>query len=271
MDTRFVEANGLRFAYLEEGTGPLVLLFHGFPDTARSWDDLRPRIAGKGYRAVSPFMRGYAPTAVPAKDADQKTLGRDALSLIEALGEKSAIVVGHDWGASAAYGAAALEPSRVRKLFVVGIPHPATLRLTLPLLLGIRHFVAYKVPGAASRFAADDFAALRRIYKRWSPSWNPSDADLAAIRECFSNPGSLNAAFGYYRKLSFLVPDFMRRPITVPTVAFAGADDPAVTAEDYRRASRMFSNGYTVEEVPGGHFMHLEHPALFAERFLAHL
>ena len=58
---QFVDANGLRFGYLEEGSGPLVLLLHGFPDTAHTWDELRPRIAAKGYRAVSPFLRGYAP------------------------------------------------------------------------------------------------------------------------------------------------------------------------------------------------------------------
>jgi pimeloyl-ACP methyl ester carboxylesterase len=70
----FVDANGLKFAYLEEGTGPLVLMLHGFPDTAHTWDDLRPRIAAKGYRAVSPFTRGYHPTAIPDRDADQETL-----------------------------------------------------------------------------------------------------------------------------------------------------------------------------------------------------
>src|ERR1700756_3959635 len=92
----FVEANGLKFAYIEEGSGPLVLLLHGFPDTPHSWDDLRPRLAAKGYRAVSPFMRGYRPTAIPERDADIETIARDALGLIEALGEKSAIVIGHD-------------------------------------------------------------------------------------------------------------------------------------------------------------------------------
>src|ERR1700690_4202016 len=126
----FVDANGLKFAYLEEGSGPLVLLLHGFPDTAHTWDDLRPRIAAKGYRVVSPFMRGYRPSGIPDRDADQETLARDALALIDALGEKSAAVVGHDWGAAAAYGAAALDPGRVNKLISVGIPHPATLRPT---------------------------------------------------------------------------------------------------------------------------------------------
>src|SRR5262245_28844344 len=62
-DTRYVEANGLRFAYLEDGAGPLVLLLHGFPDTARTWDHIRPQIAAKGYRVVTPWLRGYAPTA----------------------------------------------------------------------------------------------------------------------------------------------------------------------------------------------------------------
>src|SRR5919106_4330838 len=86
------------------------LMLHGFPDTAHTWDDLRPRIAAKGYRAVSPFMRGYHPSAVPDRDPDQETLTRDPLALIEALGARDAIVMGHDWGASAAYGAAALGP-----------------------------------------------------------------------------------------------------------------------------------------------------------------
>lgn len=164
-----VEANGLSFAYLEEGKGPLVLLLHGFPDTARSWDHARPRIAAKGFRAVSPWMRGYAPTAIPDRDADLETLARDALALIEALGERSAILVGHDWGAAASYAAASLDPARIQKLCTIAIPHPATLKPSPKNLWAARHFIAYKLPGAAGRFARDDFAALPVIYKRWSP------------------------------------------------------------------------------------------------------
>src|SRR4051812_46893446 len=140
-ETHHVEANGLRFAYLEEGRGPLVLLLHGFPDTAHSWDHVRPRIAARGLRAVSPWMRGYAPTAIPPRDADFETLARDALALITALGETSAVIVGHDWGAAAAYGAAALEPARVARLIPVGIPHPATLKPSPINLWRARHFV----------------------------------------------------------------------------------------------------------------------------------
>jgi pimeloyl-ACP methyl ester carboxylesterase len=270
-ELHFVDANGLRFAYLEEGTGPLVLMLHGFPDTPHTWDDLRSRIAAKGYRAVSPFMRGYHPTAIPDRDADQETLARDAIALVDALGASEAIVIGHDWGASAAYGAAALGPERVKKLFVLAIPHPATLKPTLKKLWGVRHFAVYKLPGAPERFARNDFAALPEICRRWSPSWRPDPNEFDPVRASFSNRESLNAAFGYYRKLSPIPSASLKARITVPTVVFAGLDDPIAEPADYRGAARMFAGDYIVEEVDGGHFMHREHPDAFAERLLAHL
>ncbi len=270
-DPQFVDANGIRFAYFEEGAGPLVLLFHGFPDTAHSWDDVRPRIAAKGYRVVSPFMRGYRPTAAPPRDADAETLARDVLGLIDALGEKEAILVGHDWGAAAVYGATALAPEKVKKLVAVGIPHPATWRVTPGKLWGVRHFFAYKVPGASKRFARDDFAALPKICKRWSPEWTPSAAELAPVRECFADAASLDAAFGYYRELAFIPARWLKARIAVPTVVFSGTCDPNADREDYARGGVLFDGPYVIEEMPGGHFMHREHPAVFAEKLLAHL
>ena len=115
---RRIATNGIELNIAEAGKGPLVLLLHGFPDTARTWDHARPAIAAKGYRVVSPWMRGYAPTAIPARDTDAMTLGQDALGLIAALGAEQAIVVGHDWGATAAYAAATIEPARVKLLDV---------------------------------------------------------------------------------------------------------------------------------------------------------
>jgi pimeloyl-ACP methyl ester carboxylesterase len=266
-----VEANGLDFAYLEDGSGPLVLMLHGFPDTAHTWDDLRARIAAKGYRAVSPYMRGYRPTAVPSHDADQETLTRDVVALIDALGAEKAVVVGHDWGAAAAYGAAAAAPERVSKLFVLAIPHPAALKPSPRKLWGVRHFAAYKLPGAPKRFARNDFAALPAICRRWSPNWSPDPSEFDAVRSTFSDRASLNAAFGYYRALSPKPGASLKQRISVPTVVFAGLHDPIAEPADYHRAARMFSGDYTVEEVPGGHFMHREHPETFAERLLTHL
>ena len=263
-----VGANGLEFTYLEEGTGPLVLMMHGFPDTARSWDHVRPLVAAKGFRAVSPWTRGYAPTAIPERDANLETLARDVLALIDALGEGSAIVVGHDFGAAAGYAAAALDRGKVRMLVTIGIPHPATLTPSPAKLWLARHFIAFKLPGAEARFAARDFAALPAIYKRWSPAWSPPASEFESIRETFADQASLDAAFGYYRELRFRPEPFMREKITVPTVAFAGTDDPLVGPADYRAARRMFTGPYDVVEMRGGHFMHREHPAEFAEKLL---
>jgi pimeloyl-ACP methyl ester carboxylesterase len=276
-EVRYVEANGLRFAYLEAGEGPLLLLLHGFPDTAHGWAPVVPRLVGKGFRVVAPFMRGYHPTGAPPEDASMETIARDVLALIEALGATSApdaasaVVVGHDWGAIAAYGAATLSVERVSKLFALAVPHVATWKFSPRKLWSVRHFIEYKLPGAAARFASDDFGALPALYRRWSPTWSPPPEEFASIRTCFANRASLDAAFGYYRKLGFGPPAFVRVPIRVPTVVFAGHDDPMAQISDYERARPMFEGGYVVEEVPGGHFMHREHPDAFAERLLAHL
>lgn len=270
-EIHFIDANGLNFAYLQEGTGPLVLMLHGFPDTAHTWDDLRPRVAATGYFVVSPFMRGYHPSAIPNRDTDQETLARDALALIDALGAREEIIIGHDWGASVAYGAAALGPDHVKKLFVIGSPHPAALKPSLKKLWALRHFATYKLPGAPNRFARNDFAALTALFRRWAPGWNPDPTELADVRTSLSYPASLNAAFGYCRAFSPIPTAALKARITVPTVVFAGIDDAVFDPTDYWVAAHMFDSDYTVEEVPGGHFMHREHPEAFAERLLAHL
>jgi pimeloyl-ACP methyl ester carboxylesterase len=159
----------------------------------------------------------------------------------------------------------------VKKLFVIGIPPPSGGQTVAEEALAVRHFAAYKLPGAPDRLARNDFAALPAIYRRWSPAWNPDPEEFDAVRASFSNPASLNAAFGYYRKLSPKPTASLKARITVPVVVFGGLDDPIVEPLDYRAVARMFENDYIVEEVRGGHFMHREHPEAFAERLLAHL
>lgn len=266
-----VVANGVRFAYLEEGKGPLVLLIHGFPDTAHTWDAVRPALAAAGYRAVSPFTRGYAPTEVPADGAyDGDTLGRDALALIEALGEEKAIVVGHDWGASAAYSAATLGPERVELLITLAIPHPASLAPTPGLLWAGRHFVAFKLWGAEKRARENDFAYIDELVKRWSPKWDVPPGETAAVKAAFREPGCLTAAIGYYRAQGVRPPKSQRKRIDVPTVSFAGTDD-IVPPEAFDRAAFWYKKGYRVIRMPGGHFLHREYPERFNQELLGAL
>jgi pimeloyl-ACP methyl ester carboxylesterase len=267
-ELRFVEANGLRFAYFEEGVGPLVLMMHGFPDTAHSWDAARPAVARAGFRVVTPFTRGYHPTAIPADGAyDQLTLGRDVVALVEALGENAAIVVGHDWGAAAAYCAAGLAPERVRLLVTIGIPHPAGILPTPQILWAVRHFAVLRRAGAAARARRDDFAYIDELVQRWSPSWKVPPGETDAVKRSFAEPGALEAAVGYYRALSPRLPAPMRRKVEMPAVAFAGEDD-TISPSHYERARARYLGSYEVVRMPGGHFMHREHPDVFVRELL---
>lgn len=259
---QFIEANGLRHAYFDSGEGPLVILLHGFPDTPHTWDASTPALVEAGYRVVAPFLRGYAPSGIPDKDTDGRDQGGDVLGLIEALGEETAVVVGHDWGASAAYSAAALGPARVSRLVTVAIPHPASIKPNLKLLWAARHFALLKLPGAVGRFRKNDFAMTDELCRRWSPTWRFGPEDMEAVKNAFAAPGCLNAALGYYRAAPAVIPKWLRK-IEVPTVSFAGADDPALSPADYEKARRWFTDDYAVVTLPGGHFLHLEVPELF--------
>lgn len=264
-----VRANGLDFAVLEEGSGPLVLLLHGFPDTPHTWDPVRPALAAAGFRAASPFMRGYTPSEIPAEERfDSDTLGRDALALIEALGEERAILVGHDWGASAAFSAAGLGPERLRMLVTVAIPHPASVLPTPRMLWAARHFFTLSRPGAAAKIRATDFAYIDELVRRWSPGWDVPPGETDAVKRSLREPGSLEAALGYYRALRPWLPASQRRKVQVPAAAFAGTTD-VVPPSAYERARARYLDHYEVVTMPGGHFMHREHPEVFTEKLVA--
>ncbi len=261
---RAVRANGIDIAYLERGTGPLVVLLHGFPDTAHTWEPTMDALAAAGFRAVAPFMRGYFPTTIPADGAyDSDTLGRDALALIEALGGP-AILVGHDWGASAAYSAAGLGPAHLRLLVTLAIPHPKALKPTPTMVWQLRHFLELRWKRTPAKIRATGFAYIDELWRRWSPAWKDLPAsETAEAKACFAHPGVLEAACGYYRALRPSVPPGQRATIAVPAIAFAGEDDGLMPWRIYEKARHCFAKSYEVIQVPGGHFMHREHPEVF--------
>jgi heme-degrading monooxygenase HmoA len=122
-----IRANGVDFAYLEDGEGPLVLLLHGFPDTARSWSHQMPALAAAGYRAVAPYLRGYPPTKGPRDGFyDMGTLATDIAELIRELSGRAPVhIVGQDWGAAITYSVLAAWPEIVRRAVVMAVPHRA--------------------------------------------------------------------------------------------------------------------------------------------------
>jgi len=122
----FVEANGIRHHFVEKGTGPLVLMLHGFPETSHTWRHQIDAVAAAGYRAVAPDVRGYGETDAPrdVKDYLLRTLVDDATAIVRALGEKQAVVVGHDWGASIAWECARTHPESFRAVVAMSVPLP---------------------------------------------------------------------------------------------------------------------------------------------------
>ena len=130
-----ITINGVEFAYLTAGdAGPLALCLHGFPDSAYGWRLLLPELAAAGYRAVAPFQRGYAPTAVPADGRYQTgMLSVDANAFHEALGNgKPGVIIGHDWGAPATHGAAVLAPERWSKVVSMAVPPGGAMGMAVP-------------------------------------------------------------------------------------------------------------------------------------------
>jgi epoxide hydrolase A/B len=121
---RFIETNGIRMHVAEQGDGPLVLLCHGFPELWYSWRHQLSALAAAGFHAVAPDMRGYGQTDRP-EAIDQYTmlhLVGDMVGLLDALGEETAVIAGHDWGAPVAWHAALLRPDRFRAVIGLSVP-----------------------------------------------------------------------------------------------------------------------------------------------------
>src|SRR5260370_414263 len=113
---RTVETNGIRVHVAEQGSGPLVLLCHGFPESWYSWRHQLRALAEAGFHAVAPDMRGYGQTDRP-QEIEKYTLLHlvgDMVGLLDALGAESAVIIGHDWGAPVAWHAALMRPDRFR-------------------------------------------------------------------------------------------------------------------------------------------------------------
>lgn len=269
-----VRANGLQFGVLEAGSGPLALCLHGFPDAAYTWRHLLPALAGAGFHAVAPFMRGYAPTAVPADGAYHLgALVADAVALHEVLGgDGDAVLIGHDWGAEAAYGAAAFAPDRWRRLVTLAVP-PAALDEVLfsdyEQLKRSFYLFMFRDPAglAETAVARDDLAFLDKLWRDWSPGFQPGE-HLARVKDCLRQPANLAAALGYYR--AAVDQEAAARQAPQPTLYLHGARDGCIGVDLVRGAERLLapsSRMIVIDEA--GHFLHLEEPGQVNDHILS--
>ncbi len=276
----------LRFTARSAGTGPLVLCLHGFPDNCRTFDALLPALALAGYRGVAPTVRGYESSAQPAdQDYHAIRMAEDVAGWIEQLGGGPAHLIGHDWGATIALGAALLAPGRVASLTMLSVPHPAGFAefyaIDAAQQARSQYILEFQEPGAEDHLLANDCEWLERLWRSWSPGWDiPADV-LQAMRETFRAPGVAAATLGWYRQAFDVGSDagqatqaLFARPITVPTMGLVGEDDGCVGSDIFVASMRDvdFPAGLQVEVIgSAGHFVHLEQAHVVNARIIGWL
>ena len=184
---RSIEANGIRLNLAEQGSGPLVLLCHGFPESWYSWRHQLKALAEAGYRAVAPDMRGYGDSDRP-EQIDRYTLFHlvgDMVGVLDALGERQAVIAGHDWGAPVAWHAALMRPDRFRAVIGLSVPYRPRGSVQPTTVMpqneeGSFYQLYFQSPGVAeAELEADPKASLRKILYSGSgdvPRRNPGVA-----------------------------------------------------------------------------------------------
>lgn len=278
---RTVDANGARFHVVEAGAGPLVLLLHGFPQFWWTWRHQLEGLADAGYRVVAPDLRGYGASDRPPRGYDAYTLSADIAGMVRALGERDAVLVGHDWGGLLAWSVATLHPRVVRRLAVVSMPHP--LRLGAALLQDPRgqlrasgYAVGFQAPRLAeSLVTRNDAAYVEELLRRWSGHrWTMTDdfADAARrYRDAIQIPAVARCALEYYRWMvrsttrpsGWRYARLMAEPVAVATLQLHGDSDRCMLPRTAQGSGRYVAAGYEYQVLPGiGHFPQEEAPSL---------
>jgi pimeloyl-ACP methyl ester carboxylesterase len=272
---------------------PIALCLHGFPDTAYGWRKFAPLLAAAGWRVVAPFMRGYAPSAIPDDGSFHVgALMDDALRVRSAAGGTDRdVVIGHDWGALAATGLAAMPDSPFAKAVIMSVPVSAAFR---PLrrvtergrlarqiphqLLRSWYMFYFQLPLLPERSAS---WVLPRLWRRWSPGYRGAEEDLRHVDAAIGTPESWRAALGPYRatlrntrppaRYAELNRLWTEAPI-LPTLYLHGRDDGCMTSAFTHWTEKVLPAGSEVAIVEhAGHFLQLEQPDKVAERVLAFL
>lgn len=247
MAQRRFAVNGIELHAIDEGEGPLVVLCHGFPELAYSWRKQVPVLTQAGFRVIAPDMRGFgdssAPSAIEAYDV--VTLCGDMTALLDAVGERSAIFVGHDWGASLTWQLAVLHPERVRAVAGLSVPFvPRAPAAPVPILrrhLGEDFYIVwFQQPGVADAALARDVRRTLTTSRVWTAEWaleddsEPqlapwlSERELAVYVEAFERTG-FTGGLNWYRNIDRnweLTADVAERRVEQPALFLTGERDP---------------------------------------------
>lgn len=266
---------GLTFDLLDDGPpdGPIVVLLHGFPQTASSWEPTARLLRERGYRTIAPDQRGYSPGARPRGRLAYRTslLVDDVVALIDTLGGGPVHLAGHDWGAVVAWSLAAARPDLVRTLTSVSVPHPAAfLRSMVSSDQALRswYMAVFQVPWVPERLVARKPALLERMLERAG-----MDADaVAEVRRTVVDGGAFGPGLNWYRAMALGSPDALRRKVSVPTTHVWGDRDIALGRRGAELAERYVTGPYRFEPLAGaGHWIPEQNAERLAEIITARI
>jgi pimeloyl-ACP methyl ester carboxylesterase len=272
---RDVSANGTRLHVAELGQGPLVLLLHGFPQFWWTWRHQIVALAAAGYRVVAPDLRGYGASDKPPRGYDAFTLSDDVAGLVRALGERDAMIVGHDWGGVLGWTTAALRPHLVRRLAILAMPHPLRVRHQIavdPRGQGAAssYLFAFQVPWRPERrVVADGARYVGTLLRDWGGPGYPDPESERRYREAMRIPGVAHSSLEYHRWVfrSLFRPDgarfaaALRLSVPIPTLQLHGRLDRCVLPPTAQGSGRYVSGPYQWKLLSGvGHFLPEEAP-----------
>jgi pimeloyl-ACP methyl ester carboxylesterase len=276
---RMVRANGIALHVAELGTGPLVLLLHGFPQFWWTWNRQLTDLADAGFHAVAVDLRGFGASDKPPRGYDAPNLAADMAQLVTSLGERDAVVVGNDIGGLLGWTMAATHPRVVRSLVVLGAAHPLRLRAAIAARGSAqRHASAYalrtfQLPRRPEGLLARDGDYVRQLFDRWTgPKWRGTPgyvADVQRYAEAMRvHPVSYCAA-EYFRWLVRSLPRrdgrrfarSLRAPITAPVLHLHGDFDGCILPATAQGSGQYVTGDYEWRVLDGvGHFPQNEVP-----------
>ncbi len=252
--------NGTEMYVVIAGSGPDVLLLHGFPDSHKLWRYQIPALVAGGFRVIAPDLPGYGFTDIPkggvaAYRMDQ--LVADVVSLLDVLGVAKVRLVGHDWGAGIGWQAAIAHPDRIDRYVAISVGHPTSFkRGGFKQKLNSWYMLMFQLRGFAEwLISVNDFKLFGRLsgFPQEVPNWR---ADLG-------RPGRLTAALNYYRANIALIlsSDSGNVTVAVPVMGIWSARDTALTERQMVNSAQFCKAGWRYERIDGvGHWLPLEAP-----------
>lgn len=257
---RMIEANGLKHFVVDEGSGPAVVLIHGFPDSADLWRNQVPALVDAGFRVIAPDLRGLGDSDKPEGVQNYVILNAmaDVRAIMDELGVERAHVVGHDFGAGVAWVTAIAQPERVEKLVVLSVGHPGTFNRPVFKQMQMSWYTFF--------FQFEGIAETVLMRDNWSlfREWLSSSPDRERSIEAMSRPGALTAGLSWYRAnirpevwgIEIPFPE-----VSAPTMGIWGSEDFALSEEQMTDSVQYLAGEWRYERIDGaGHWFMLEKP-----------